>query len=89
MVDQDAAHQLGRNTEELCAVLPLCVRLINKSEVNLVYESGGLKSVIPALASHVTGGLVTEFVINERDQLVQRFPVAVAPSLKQLSNVLC
>jgi len=43
MIDKDAAHQLGRDAEEMRAVLPVYVSLINEPEISLIDERRGLQ----------------------------------------------
>jgi hypothetical protein len=42
VIDQDAPHLLGGNAEEVTAILPLHIALVNKAQIGFIHESGGL-----------------------------------------------
>ncbi len=52
-VDQDAAHDLRRHAEEMCAVLPLHILPVDQPHVGLVDERGRLQDVPGTLARHL------------------------------------
>ncbi|MCI0420251.1 MAG: hypothetical protein L0387_32125 [Acidobacteria bacterium] len=51
MLDQDAAHQSGGDTEEMGPVLPTHIPLVYELKVGLVDEGGGLQGVIGRLTT--------------------------------------
>ena len=53
VVNEDAAHGLRRDPEEVRAVLPLDLALVDELEVRLVDEGRGLEGVVGALAPQV------------------------------------
>ena len=53
VIDQDAAHQLRRDAEEVRSTLPVNSCLVNKLHVCFVDQGGGLEGVAGALAAHV------------------------------------
>jgi len=77
VLDEDAAHQLGGDAEEMGAVFPIDAGLIDQLEVGLVDEGGGLECVIGALAAHVGTGDAAEFVVDERQKLIGSAGLAV------------
>ena len=87
VVHQDSSHQLSGHTEELRAILPARVVLINQFEIGLVDECRGLERVIGPLVTQVAGGDAAQFPIHDRDQIRERTPVATAPSEEQLRHV--
>jgi hypothetical protein len=89
VVDEDAAHGLGRDAEEVRAVLPLHLALVDELEVRLVDEGGGLEGVVGALAPQVARGELMQFAVDEREQVLQRVAVAAAPFQEELCNVGC
>jgi hypothetical protein len=46
MIDEDPAHQLRRNTEELRTVLPRRASLIDQAHVQLVHEGSRRERVV-------------------------------------------
>ena len=66
VLHQDAAHDLGRDREEVGAVLPLHAFVVHQTHVRLVDQSGGLEAVAGALAFHVPVGEAMEFLVDDR-----------------------
>jgi len=79
VVDQDAAHDLRRDREEVRAIRPVHILLINHADVGLIYQGSGLKRVAFSLPAHVTTGEAVELVVDQRIQLVQGGLVPFAP----------
>jgi hypothetical protein len=86
VIYEDAPHELGRDSEEMRASLPICL-LANKLQVSLMYESSGLESVVLPLTSHVTPGKPLQFVVDQRDQLRRCLLVAVRKLTEQDRNI--
>src|SRR5918993_2740058 len=57
VIDEDAAHHLRRDAEEVRPVLPLHLRLIDEPQVGFVDERGRLQGVALSLAAQVAGRL--------------------------------
>jgi hypothetical protein len=88
MVHEDASHHLGRDAEEVCAILPLHGALVYQAHVSLVNQSGCLQCVTGLFTSQVTRGLAAQFLVNDRHQLVERLFVAATIANEQLRDVL-
>ncbi len=65
-LDQDVAHQLRRNAEEMGAVLPSNILPIDQSQISLVDQCRGLQGVVAAFARHPAFSQPVQFAINER-----------------------
>ena len=76
VVNQDTAHHLRRDAEEMGAVLPVDPRLIDQPQVSLVHQGSGLQRVIGAFAAQVVGGKAAQLIVDERQQGVNGFAVA-------------
>jgi hypothetical protein len=70
VVDEDAAHDVGGEADEVSVVLPLDIFLLGDTEVGLVDEGGGLESVVAALAAHIALGEAVELGVDEGEELV-------------------
>jgi hypothetical protein len=46
VIDENAPHQHRGNSEEIGAALPVCSLLANESQIGLVNEGSGLKSMV-------------------------------------------
>jgi hypothetical protein len=53
---QNAPHQLSSKREEMAAVLPMHVFLIDQPEICLMDQSSGLQGIPRILTSHVVMG---------------------------------
>jgi hypothetical protein len=79
VIDQNAAHDLCGDSEEVRAVGPMNVFLIDETNVSLIDERGGLKRVTLSFPAHVTAGKPVEFVVDQRVQLVECGLIPIAP----------
>ena len=78
VVDEDAAHGLGRRREEVVATLPFPGLVpADQPDVGLVHQSGGLDGLAGLLPRQPPGGELAEFVVDQRQQLLGRPGVAV------------
>ena len=87
MLHQNAPHQLGRNREEMGAILPLHALIIHQAHVGFIDQGRGLQAVAGALAFHVAARQAVEFVINDGGQPFERALVSVAPGAEQRADV--
>jgi hypothetical protein len=87
VLDQDAAHGLGRGGEEVASAIPRLLRVrSNKPQVRLVDEGGRLQR-LPGLLRRQTGGCESpQFVVDDRQQVVGR-PAAAASSRRVTSGM--
>ncbi len=69
MVNQDAAHDLGRDGKKVRATSPINGVMLDELEIRLMDQSGGLKGVILPFATHVPPGKTPHFVVDQGDQL--------------------
>jgi hypothetical protein len=80
---KDAPHHLGSEAEELCTIFPVYLALVNKPEVNIVHQGGGLKRVTGGLATEKAHGLPVQFIIDQRHQFLERWAITALPSHEQ------
>ena len=88
MLHQNAPHQLGRNGEEMSAILPLHALVIHQAHIGFVDQGRGLQAVAGTLTIHVTARQAVELVINDGGQRFERALVPVAPGAQQRAYVL-
>ena len=89
MIDQYAPHHLGRNREEMGAILPLHALVVHQAHVGFVHQGGRLERVAAALALHIAVSQAAEFVIHDGGQAVERALVSIAPGAQKRAYVLC
>jgi len=79
VIDEDAPHHPRSHGEEMSPVVP-CHRLrIDQSQIRLVDERCGLKTVIGALVADVALGDSMKLGVDERDQPLEGILVALRP----------
>jgi hypothetical protein len=82
MIDEDMAHDLGSNREELSAVVPSLIPA-TQANVCFMHQRGGLKSVSGAFPPQVPGRALPQLRIDEREELISRGYVPSAPRPEQ------
>src|SRR6476620_6796275 len=87
VIDQDPAHDLSRDTKEMCAILPIDLALVNQSNVRLMDQGRRLQGVIGPLPSKLPRGDATELRVDEWQQLTERGAVATTPIVEQRRDV--
>jgi len=87
-VDEDAAHGLGGGGEEVPAAVPAePVGGADQPEVRLVNQGGGLECLVGGLGGHACGGELSQFVVDEREQLRGGVAVAGRRRVEQASHI--
>ena len=71
MIDEDPAHQLSGDSEEVGPILPLRLSLIHKLEVELIDECRCLQSMSGAFASHVIAGQPSQLGFDIGKQTIE------------------
>jgi hypothetical protein len=88
VIYQDAPDHLRRHAEEVRAVLPPDMLLVNETQVRFVYQGGTLQGVVRPFAPQIPRGQPAQFSVNERCQPVERLLIAIAPADQQFGNAL-
>jgi hypothetical protein len=87
VIHQHAAHQPGGDAEEMRPVLPahgVCAGEPNKCFVD---ERRRLEGVFAPLPGHVGPSQAQELGLDEREQVLERLRIAVAPRPKQMGDL--
>jgi hypothetical protein len=87
-IDEDAPYQPRCHGEEVRAILPADVVHVEQTDVGLVDERRGLETVTYPLARHEVTRNPMQLGVDDRDQTLQRFVVAVAPCFEQPCDVV-
>jgi hypothetical protein len=87
-IDEDAPHQSRCHRQEVRAVLPTDVLHVEQTNVGLIDERRGLQTVAYPFARHEVARNPVQLRVNDRDQTLQRFVVAVAPCFEQPRDVV-
>lgn len=79
MIDQNIAHELGGDGEEMHAVIPVNRIVVDEPQVSFVHQGGAFESVLIALSRNAPGQ-PAQLVVDQRHQLFACRAVAVVPS---------
>ena len=79
VIDQDPAHDLCRDAKKVCPILPVDLALIDEPQVDLVNERRRLQRVVSPLAPKLARGRPAELGVDEREQQIERSPIAATP----------
>ena len=85
VIDEDLAHQLGRQRKEVGPALQRHAVHIHESQVDLMNERRRLQCVPRRFAPETAARHAAQFVIHDRDQAVERRGVSLAPGQEQFS----
>ena len=88
MINQNPAHHLRGYAEEMSAVLPVHLSLIDKAQISLVDKRGRLQSVTRALQPQVAVGHAAQFLIYGANYIIQCLAVSTAPGNQPLGDLL-
>ncbi len=86
VIDEDAPHHLRGDGEEMSAILPVDVALIEQLHVRLVDDGRGLQASLAPLARELPRRERAQLAMDERDQPLEGFATAVAPRMQYLSD---
>jgi hypothetical protein len=70
------------------ARLPPHILPVDEPHIRLIDQLRDLQSVARAFASHVVTGQSMQLPVNEWNQLLESFRMAITPGLKQLRDVM-
>jgi len=86
-VDENSPHRFSGSREEMSAVLPQRLCRPDQAEPGFVNESGGLKRLPRRFVRHFLSGQATEFFVNERQQFLGGFGIALLNPVEDLRDV--
>ena len=89
LLDEDAAHGLGRRGEEVAAAVPAPGRLVaDQPEVGLVDQGRGLERLARLLLRQPLGGELAQLVVDQRQELLGRLRVALLDGREDACDVV-
>jgi hypothetical protein len=87
VIDEDAAHHFRRHGEEVPAVVPPGVALVDEPKVGLMNEGGWLENMSPALGPKPGCRAPAQVLVDHFDEMVAGNQVALAPGVKQGGHI--
>ena len=87
MIDQNAAHLLTGNGEEMSTILDLQRFGAGQAQVCLVDQGGSLEGMPFPLMPHLAGSDAMEFPVNQIGHLIARLPVAGTHPVQERCNI--
>jgi len=85
--DQDSAHGLGRGGEEMSAAVPMGWTTADQPEPCLMDQGCGLEGVAGRFLGHLVRCQLAQFLIDQREQFLCGFAIALLDALKDLGDV--
>src|SRR5205814_8691097 len=82
VVNQDVTHRLCGDAKEMGAILKVFLFLFDHAQVRFMDERGRLQRMAGILLVHVTLSHLSQFVIDERHQFVERLTITMIPLLQ-------
>jgi hypothetical protein len=89
MIDEDAAHQVGREGQEVGAARPFEACLTGEAQIGFMDDGGRLKRVVVSFAAELPGGDASKLSVNQGEDLLRRRPVSCAPALQEICDGIC
>src|SRR5579871_2729242 len=87
MINQDTAHEPGRDAIKLRATLPANFLLLQELEIHFVNERCGLQAVIGALCAHLACRHAPQLLVDKRYELTHGILIAVTELPQQSSHL--
>ena len=87
VIDENHAHDLGRECVEMLAVFPPRLLLVQEPKVEFVDEGRGLENVWISFPSHIGGSYFPEVRVDKRHQLLKGRGLAVSPFRQKQSDL--
>jgi hypothetical protein len=88
VVDQDTTHHFRRQREEVRAILPIGVTLVDESQVRFMDQSRRLQEVSRPLPTKAHRRPTAEFLMNHTNQFIARSQIASTPRVKEARQVV-
>ena len=88
VIDEDPAHGLRGNREELRPVLPARPMLLHQAHPGFVHERRGLQRVALSFVAQPDARHLAQLGVDERHELLSGASVALLPRLQQLRELL-
>src|SRR5689334_4412223 len=85
IVHKYLAHQPGGNSYKVLTVLGLIWALLCQTQISLMHQGRSLQGVARALALQVVMRQRTEFLVDQRNQGIERLLVSRFPLFQQLA----
>ncbi len=79
VIHQNLSHQFGGHPKEVGAILKLRGALVNEPQKGFMHQRRALEGVTWALRSQIAVGERSQFMVDERNQGLKRFLVALPP----------
>src|SRR5213083_850688 len=85
--DQDATHRLRRRRQEMSAVLPRRLLVAAKAKPGLMHQRSRLQSLAWRFPGHFRRREFAQFIVNEREQFVSSFGVALLDAIQNSRDI--
>ncbi len=87
VINENAAHRLGRGGKEVSAVLEFRIFLADQPHPGLVNQCSGLQRLPSRFVRHSMSSELAQFLVNQREQLVCRLGIALLNGIQDVRDV--
>ena len=87
VIDEQPPHDPRRHRQKVRAVAKASTAQVDQLEIRLMDERRGIQRGARVLVPEALMGDTAEMLVHERDKLVQRVSLPLAPALQELRNV--
>ncbi len=88
VVDQNSAHRLCRDAEEMSPIDPFDPPLVHQPEIGFVHQVGRCKRVIGPLPGKMTVSHLPEIGVYQGEESIEGRPVAAAPGDEEPRDIV-
>ena len=88
IVDEDAAHRLGRSSEKVGAILPRRLTVAPEAQPRLVDQRRGLERLTGRFAGQLQRGEFPQLAVDKGQNRIRRSGVAISGTVQQNSKVI-
>ena len=86
-LDQNAPHGLRGGHEEMVAAVPILLGRADEPQPGFMDQSGRLQGITSGLLRHVVGGESSKFLIDQRQQFLRGFAIALLDAFENLGDI--
>ena len=86
MVDENAAHDLGCESEKMRPILPPDLAIAEQADEGFVRQRGGLEGVIGALVPELMAREAAKLAVDNGNEVFEGLVASAFPGMKKLGN---
>ena len=85
-IDKNVAHRLGCGGKKVGAPRPIFPLGTSQAQIGFMDKGSGLERVAGGLTSHLAGGQIAQFLVNQREQFFRAFCIPAGCGVGQFRD---